>query len=141
MMHGITFFKRLVRKSFYLQVLNTALIETKRLLLKQNQTGPLNSKPHQAFKFKTNPGIFLIIFLPVGLLLWAGYLIAIAPERSLSDPKFLVQTRFLFVRFRPERYWWGIMVLLRSFLLLIISFVTTDSVLMQAFCVSVVRGD
>ena len=64
-------------------------------------------------------GLVAIFVWPVGLLAFACYLIYVAPHRSSCDPKFLVQTRFLFFRFRPERYYWGIVIAVRSFLLAI----------------------
>lgn len=64
-------------------------------------------------------GIIAIIVWPIGLLAAACYLIRVAPHRSSHDPKFLVQTRFLFFRFRPERYYWGVIICFRSFLLAI----------------------
>ena len=60
--------------------------------------------------------IVSIILWPFGLLMLALYLVAIAPTQSLKDASFLAQTRFLFFRFRPERYYWGLTLALRSLL-------------------------
>ncbi|CAD7941262.1 unnamed protein product [Amoebophrya sp. A120] len=60
--------------------------------------------------------VFAILLWPVGLMAAAVHLIRVAPERSMTDPKFLMKTKFLFFRFRPERYYWSLVLSTRSLL-------------------------
>eukprot|EP00392_Amoebophrya_sp_AT5.2_P013210 g13323.t1 len=75
--------------------------------------------------------IFAILCWPVGLLSAAVYLIRVAPERSVSDPKFLAQTKFLFFRFRPERYYWSVVLACRSLLTVLSIVIGPDNPIYQ----------
>ncbi len=57
-----------------------------------------------------------IIFYVAGVMIVLAALLYVAP-RKFSDPRFRRTLAFFVFRFRADRYWWGLVQLLRALLL------------------------
>mmetsp|Transcript_74447 Transcript_74447/g.170758 ORF Transcript_74447/g.170758 Transcript_74447/m.170758 type:complete len:389 (+) Transcript_74447:3-1169(+) len=59
----------------------------------------------------------------LAVTLWAN---RVAPRRSSASPAFLVVFRFLFFRFRADRWYWGAILLVRNLILSFVPVTTPD---------------
>jgi hypothetical protein len=73
--------------------------------------------------------IFFIVGLPI-VLCWA---IKVRPARYHKDASFRRRFRFLFSKWNPRWYWWGLVVLCRNFLVSVINVITADGLLQLIF--------
>jgi len=72
-------------------------------------------------------GVFFIVVYGVGffgICLWANIT---APRMSLLRPSFTLYTRFLFYRFRSDTWYWGSVLMVRSFLIAMVPIVSPDN--------------
>jgi hypothetical protein len=77
----------------------------------------------------------LFVVGPTAACLWC---IVQAPRRfSACQNNFWVATRFLFFKFRPDRYWYGPVILLRA-LLVTLAICVTDDPFKQLLCINIV---
>jgi hypothetical protein len=79
----------------------------------------------------------LFVVGPTAACLWC---IVEAPRRfstGQNAEQFWVATRFLFFKFRPDRYWYGPVILLRS-LLVTLAICITDDPFKQLLCINIV---
>mmetsp|Transcript_50177 Transcript_50177/g.113795 ORF Transcript_50177/g.113795 Transcript_50177/m.113795 type:complete len:1229 (-) Transcript_50177:778-4464(-) len=71
-------------------------------------------------------GVIFTVAYGVGLFAVALWATLVAPKRSAVSPVFLVMFRFLFFRFRADRWYWGSALLLRNGFLSFVPVMTPD---------------
>mmetsp|Transcript_5612 Transcript_5612/g.13905 ORF Transcript_5612/g.13905 Transcript_5612/m.13905 type:complete len:246 (-) Transcript_5612:117-854(-) len=63
-----------------------------------------------------------------------------APQLSVSWPSFTLFTRFLYYRFRSDRWYWGSVLMVRSFLIAMVPIVSPDNGNVQVLMLMSVAG-
>jgi len=85
-------------------------------------------------------GVVFIVVYGVGFFgacLWANI---VAPSRSLRSPAFTMYTRFLYYRFRSDCWYWGSVLMVRSFLIALVPIVAPDNGNVQVLMLICVVG-
>mmetsp|Transcript_26035 Transcript_26035/g.62845 ORF Transcript_26035/g.62845 Transcript_26035/m.62845 type:complete len:304 (+) Transcript_26035:1-912(+) len=85
-------------------------------------------------------GIFTTALYGVGFFALTMYANIIAPVASAKRPKFTMYFRFLFFRFRMDRWYWGQVLFIRSFAIALVPIIGVGRGTLQVVMLTVIAG-
>jgi hypothetical protein len=79
----------------------------------------------------------VILFYVVGIFACIAYAVVRAPARS-SDPNFRSRWKFIFIRWRPHKWYWGLPLLLRNLCIALVPVVISSNAMHQVAAFTIV---